>query len=52
MDVSKLKKPDHVKDHIWRQHLNWMEVVGKQVAENIKKRQKQVDSVAPSHRRG
>ena len=31
---NKLNKPKHVKDARWRQHLTWMEVVGKQVNEN------------------
>jgi len=50
MDDSKLKKPEHVKDHIWRQHLQWREVMVKQVEENIKQRQKQVDQDTPSRR--
>jgi hypothetical protein len=32
---NKLNKPKHVKDAIWRQHLTWMDVVGKQVDENF-----------------
>jgi len=44
MDSSKYKKPDHVKDYLWRQHLDWMKVVGEQVEENIKKRQKEIEN--------
>lgn len=36
-ECKRLKKPAHVKEHIWRQHLQWMEVVGKQAEENLKK---------------
>jgi hypothetical protein len=52
MDYDKLKKSAHVKEHIWRQHLNWMEVVGKQADENIRQRQKQINngSVSPPQR--
>jgi hypothetical protein len=42
MDQTKLKKPAHVKEHIWRQHLNWMEVVGKQAQENIRQREREL----------
>lgn len=37
IDYKNLKKPAHIKEEIWRQHLDWMEVVGKQVEENISK---------------
>ena len=40
-DYNHLKKPAHVKEHIWQQHLRWMEVVGKQADENFKKMSKQ-----------
>jgi len=40
-DHKRLKKPEHVKEHIWQQHLRWMEVVGKQADENFKKMIKQ-----------
>ena len=43
MDYKKLKKPPQLKDKVWRQHLSWMEVVGKQLDENIAKRRKQVE---------
>ena len=43
MDYKQLKKPARVKDDIWRQHLHWMEVVGKQLDENIAKRRKQLE---------
>lgn len=42
VDPKHLKKPEHVKAHIWQQHLNWMDVVGKQVEENCRLRQKQL----------
>lgn len=41
-DNNQLKKPENVKDTIWRQHLNWMEVTGKQVNENLKKYRDQI----------
>jgi hypothetical protein len=41
VDYDKLEKPVHLKDKIWRQHLNWLEVVGKQVEENLEKRKVQ-----------
>jgi len=40
-DYKRLKKPEHVKEHIWQQHLRWMDVVGKQADENFKKMSKQ-----------
>ena len=40
-DHKPLKKPEHVKEYIWKQHLRWMEVVGKQADENFKKMKKQ-----------
>lgn len=43
MDYKQLKKPARVKDDIWRQHLQWLEVVGKQLDENIAKRRKQLE---------
>ncbi len=51
MDYDKLKKSAHVKENIWRQHLNWLEVVGKQADENIRQRQKQINNSSASHRR-
>jgi hypothetical protein len=50
MDHGKLKKPDHIKEHIWQRHLRWMELVGKQAEENIKQRQKQINNNSDSHR--
>jgi hypothetical protein len=41
-DVNKLNKPEHVKDAIWRQHLAWMDVMGKQVDENFARHVAQV----------
>lgn len=37
IDYKRLKKPAHLKEDIWRQHLQWMEVVEKQLEENLKK---------------
>jgi hypothetical protein len=42
MDYKQLKKPARMKEEIWRQHLQWMEVVGKQLDENIAQRRKQI----------
>ncbi len=42
-DYKRLKKPAHVKEHIWQQHLQWLEVVGKQAQENYSKMRKQSD---------
>ena len=30
-----LKKPEHRKEDLWRQHLHWWEVMSKQVDENL-----------------
>jgi hypothetical protein len=50
MDHDKLKKPDQVNEDVWRQHLNWLDVVGKQAEENFRQRQKQIDNGSASHR--
>ena len=42
MDYSKLKKPEHLKDDTWRQHLDWMDVMGKQLDENFGRHQLRV----------
>lgn len=31
---EKLKKPEHVKEEFWRQHLDWMDVMGKTAEQN------------------
>jgi len=41
-DANKLSKPEHVKDTIWRQHLAWMDVMGKQADENFARHVAQV----------
>ena len=41
VEGNRLKKPAHVKEHIWQQHLQWREVVAKQAEENFKKMNKQ-----------
>ena len=33
-----LKKPEHRKEDLWRQHLHWWEVMSKQVDENLVRR--------------
>ncbi len=48
MDDGKLKKPAHIKEHIWQRHLSWMELVGKQAEENLRQRQKQIDNDSAS----
>ena len=50
MDHDKLNKPAQVKEDIWRQHLSWLEVVGKQAEENFRQRQKQIDNGNVSRR--
>jgi hypothetical protein len=42
MDYKQLKRPPQISEEVWRQHLHWMEVVGKQLDENIAKRRKQL----------
>ena len=41
-DLNKLSKPEHVKDAAWRQHLAWLDVIGKQVDINISRHNEQV----------
>ncbi len=41
IDYNRLKKPPQLADDIWQQHLQWMEVVGRQAEENLKKMLKQ-----------
>jgi hypothetical protein len=41
-DPRNLVKPAHLKDEIWRQHLAWLEVMGKQVDENLVRHQELV----------
>lgn len=43
LDPKELKKPPHLSDAVWRQHLQWLEVVGKQLDENINKRRRQLE---------
>lgn len=42
-DKNSLKKPAHVKEHIWQQHLQWLEVVTKQAQENYRKIRKRAN---------
>lgn len=37
MDFSKMKKPENLRDDTWEQHLDWLNVMGKQVDENFDK---------------
>lgn len=46
MDSTQIKKPDHVKDHIWRQHVAWADVVNKQLDENLRQHQKLTKKVS------
>jgi hypothetical protein len=48
MDNERNAKPDHVKEHIWRQHLAWKDVVTKEAEENFRKHQKRVEKSASS----
>lgn len=50
IDLKSLEKPEHVKAEIWRQHLNWMDVVGKQVDDNNRLRQRQAQRMAAQRR--
>lgn len=43
VDYKQLKRPPQISEDVWRQHLHWMEVVGKQLDENIAKRRKQLE---------
>jgi hypothetical protein len=42
MDYKKLKKPAHLKKEVWDQHLDWMDVMGRQVDENYARHQARV----------
>jgi hypothetical protein len=42
MDRRKLKKPKHLTDDVWDQHLDWMDVMGKQVDENYRRHLRRV----------
>ena len=42
MDQDKLRKPANLKDETWAQHLDWMDVMGKQVDENFHRHQLRV----------
>ena len=33
--LEKIKKPEHVKEDIWRQRLDWLDVMGKKADENF-----------------
>ena len=41
-DQEKLKKPEHLKEEIWRQHLQWMDVMSKTAEVNFAHHVKQV----------
>jgi hypothetical protein len=42
MDQKKLAKPENLAEETWEQHLDWMNVMGKQVDENFVKHQGRV----------
>lgn len=42
MDYKKLNKPDHLKDDVWRQHLDWLSVMGRQLKDNYSRHQVRV----------
>jgi len=57
MKRNKLKKPQNLKDDVWDQHLDWMDVMGKQVEENYRRHLRRVQedatrsqSLASQHR--
>ncbi len=50
MDQSKLKKPAHLGDETWQQHLEWMSVMGKQVEENFARHCSRVEEDANRNR--
>ncbi|MGB1140778.1 MAG: hypothetical protein ACPG1A_07755 [Halioglobus sp.] len=46
MDRTKLKKPQNLTDDVWDQHLDWMDVMGKQVDENYRHHLRRVEEDA------
>ena len=42
MDYKKLKKPEHLKEEVWEQHLDWLNVMGRQLEDNIQRHQARV----------
>ena len=46
MDQKKLMKPEHLKEEVWEQHLDWMEVMGKQVEANFNRHRARVEEDA------
>ena len=56
MNRNKLKKPQNLTDAVWNQHLDWMDVMGKQVDVNYRRHLRRVEedasrsrSLAPQH---
>ncbi len=43
MDYKTPKKPEEVKKEVWDQHLQWMAVMSKQVARNLKAHRARVE---------
>lgn len=37
MDYAKLKKPEHLKEEVWEQHLDWLNVMGRQLDDNLER---------------
>ena len=46
MNKKKLRKPEHLKDDVWRQRLEWLDVMGKQVDQNFARHQARVQEDA------
>ena len=42
MDYKKLKKPEHLKEEVWEQHLDWLNVMGRQLEDNIQRHEARV----------
>jgi hypothetical protein len=56
MDYKKLKKPQNLKEEVWDQHLDWMDVMGQQVEQNysrhlarVKEDASRSESLTPLH---
>ena len=56
MDKDKLKKPENLKEEVWDQHLDWMDVMSKTLTQNyqrhlarVKEDTSRSESLAPRH---
>ncbi len=45
-EVMNLKKPPHVTDKIWKQHMDWMELMDGQVQANREARARKISQAA------